>query len=117
MGVSSKGYGSLLIPIIMSKLPSDVRLQISRKSTNEVWKIDELLDTIKSEIDAREASEGTPWSQRAPKSLKFVVLTVEAYTIPLLVTRSSTVKAERRFLRAATDPSIVYERDTTTVSV
>ena len=117
MGVSSKEYGSLLIPIIMSKLPSDVRLQISRKSTNEVWKIDELLDTIKSEIDAREASEGTPWSQRAPKSLKFVLLTVGAYTIPLLVTRSSTVKAERRFLRAATDPSIVYKRDTTTVSV
>ena len=58
MGVSSKEYGSLLIPIIMSKLPSDVRLQISRKSTNEVWKIDELLDTIKSEIDAQEASEG-----------------------------------------------------------
>lgn len=43
---------------IMSQLPSDVRLQISRMSTNEVWKIDELLDTIKSEIDAREASEG-----------------------------------------------------------
>ena len=59
MGVSSKEYGSLLIPIIMSKLPSDVRLQISCKSTNEVWKIDELLDTIKSEIDAREASKGT----------------------------------------------------------
>ena len=30
MGVSSKEYGSLLIPIIMSRLPSDVRLQISR---------------------------------------------------------------------------------------
>ena len=28
------------------------------KSTNEVWEIDEPLDTIKSEIDAREASEG-----------------------------------------------------------
>ena len=59
----------------------------------------------------------TPWSHRAPKSLKFVVVTVEAYTIPLLVTRPSTVKAERRFLRAATDASIVYERDTVTVSV
>ena len=58
MGVSSKEYGSLLIPIIMSKRSSDFRLQISRKSTNEVWEIDEFLDTIKSEIDAREASEG-----------------------------------------------------------
>lgn len=58
LGVTSEMYGSLLIPIIMSKLPSDVRLEIARKSTNDVWKIDELLDTIKSEIDARESSEG-----------------------------------------------------------
>ena len=54
MDVSSKEYGSLLI---MSKISSDVQRQISRKSTNEVWKIDELLDTIKSEIDALVASE------------------------------------------------------------
>ena len=59
----------------------------------------------------------TPWSQRAPKNLQFVVLTVEVYTIPPLVTRCSTVKAERRFLRTATDTSTVYERATTTVSV
>ena len=43
LGVSPQEYGSLLIPIIMSKLPNEIR----RKSTNEVWKIDELLDTIK----------------------------------------------------------------------
>ena len=59
----------------------------------------------------------TPWSQRAPKNLQFVVLTAEVYTIPPLVTRCSTVKAERRFLRTATDTSTVYERATTTVSV
>ena len=59
----------------------------------------------------------TPWLQRALKSFKFVLLSAEAYTILLLVTRSSTVKAERRFLRAATDASIVYERATMTISV
>jgi hypothetical protein len=32
LGVSSEHYGSLLIPIIMSKLPSDIRLQIARKA-------------------------------------------------------------------------------------
>ncbi len=53
MGVSSKEYGSLLI--IMSKLPSDVHLQIS---SSEFWKIDELLQFIRSEIDAREAIKG-----------------------------------------------------------
>jgi len=58
LGVSADQYGSLLIPIIMSKLPTDIRLQIARKSSNEVWDIEELLTTIKIEIEAREISEG-----------------------------------------------------------
>ncbi|XP_068690987.1 uncharacterized protein [Montipora foliosa] len=57
LGVSSQKYGSLLTPIIMSKLPNEIRLEIARKSTSEVWKIDELLDTIKGEVEACEASE------------------------------------------------------------
>lgn len=32
-GVSSEQYGSLLIPIIVLKLPSDVRLQIAQTPT------------------------------------------------------------------------------------
>ena len=56
LGVSSQECGSLLIPIIMSKLSNEIRLKSAWKSTNEVWKIDELLDTIK-EVEACEASE------------------------------------------------------------
>ena len=59
LGVSSEQYGSLLIPIIMSKLPSDIRLLIARKATKEAWTIDDLLTTIKLEIEAREISEST----------------------------------------------------------
>ena len=59
LGVSADQYGSLLIPIIMSKLPSEIRLQIARKATGDVWKIDELLKTIKFEVEAREMSEAT----------------------------------------------------------
>jgi len=57
LGVTAQEYGSLLIPIIMSKLPNEIRLEIARKSTTDVWKISELLETIKGEIEAREASE------------------------------------------------------------
>ena len=57
LGISSNSYGSLLIPIIMQKLPQEIRLEIARISTSDVWKIQELLDTIKKEIEAREASE------------------------------------------------------------
>ena len=56
LGVTAREYGSLLIPIIMSKLPNEIRLEIARKSTANVWKIVELLKTIKSEIEAKEAS-------------------------------------------------------------
>jgi hypothetical protein len=56
LGVSSEQYGGMLIPIIMSKLPSDICLGIARKSKGDVWKIDDLLDTIKIEIEAREVS-------------------------------------------------------------
>ena len=37
LGVSSSEDGSLLIPIIVSKIPSEVRVHISRKTTSEVW--------------------------------------------------------------------------------
>ena len=58
LGVSSEQYRSMLIPIIMSKLPNDICLEIARKSKGDVWKIDNLLNTIKLEIEAREVSEG-----------------------------------------------------------
>ena len=57
LGVTPEQYGSLLIPILMSKLPNSLRLEVARKFTNEVWKINELLETIRKEIEAREASD------------------------------------------------------------
>ena len=41
LGVSSQECGSLLIPIIMSKLSNEIRLKSAWKSTNEVLKIDQ----------------------------------------------------------------------------
>ena len=62
-GVSPEQYGSPLNLIIMSKLPSDGRLEIARQSSSEVWKINELLETIKAEIDARESSDAAKSSR------------------------------------------------------
>ena len=55
--VSSEQRGSLLIPIILSKLQNEIRLEIARKSTSKVWKIKELIETIKGKIETREANE------------------------------------------------------------
>ena len=57
LGINATQYGSFLIPVIMSKLPAEVRLQIARVSVKEVWEVEELLTVIKSEVEAREISD------------------------------------------------------------
>ena len=57
LGVQAEQYGSLLIPVIMSKLPSNVRLQIARNTAKDVWVMSDLLEIIKKEVEARELSE------------------------------------------------------------
>ena len=57
LDVSSKQYGSLLIPVIMSHMPTEITLQIARKTSQDVWEINEILDIILAEIEAREVSE------------------------------------------------------------
>ena len=56
LGVNSQRYGSLLIPIIMSKVPADIRLIIARKTEQKVWEFQEILETLKAEMEARELS-------------------------------------------------------------
>lgn len=38
-GVSSSCYGSLLIPVIMSKLPTKIRVQVARSTAHVVWEM------------------------------------------------------------------------------
>ena len=56
LGVNAQQYGSLLTPIIMSKLPSDVRLTVARKTNSTVWELQEIVKILKAEVEAREAS-------------------------------------------------------------
>ena len=57
MGITSAQYGSLLIPIIMTKLTPELRLRVARESRSDVWEIGDLLTVIKQEVEAREAIE------------------------------------------------------------
>ena len=54
LGINSNQYGSLLIPVIMSRVPKDISLQIARHTSKEIWSITELLQIIKQEMEARE---------------------------------------------------------------
>ena len=40
----------------MSKLPSDVRLTVARKTNGTVWELQEIVKILKAEVEAREAS-------------------------------------------------------------
>ena len=54
LGMSQEIFGSLLIPIIMQRMPSKITTQVARKLTEDVWPIEEILEIIKKEIEARE---------------------------------------------------------------
>ena len=50
MDVCSEQYGSLLISVIMTKLPSEIRLHIACESTDVIWKLDELMGVVEAVI-------------------------------------------------------------------
>ena len=59
LGVTSESYGALLVPVLLHKLPEDIRLEVSRKmgKTSEEenqWDLDKILKQFKDEIEARE---------------------------------------------------------------
>ena len=43
LGVNSETYGSLLLPVLLSKLPADIRLIASREISEDEWSLDALL--------------------------------------------------------------------------
>ena len=57
LGVTAEQYGSMLIPVVTSKLLTKIRVQIARLTSPEVWSIREMLELIRNEVEAREASE------------------------------------------------------------
>lgn len=54
LDVTSDTYGVLLVPVIMSRLPSQIRLQITRQTTQELWSLAELMELLRKEVEARE---------------------------------------------------------------
>ena len=46
LGITSENYGPLLIALIMTRLPEDIQLQVSRISSMSIWKINEVMNII-----------------------------------------------------------------------
>jgi len=56
LGITAESYGSLLIQIIMAKMPRDITLRVARKTSEDIWDIDEILEIIRKELEANEIS-------------------------------------------------------------
>ena len=54
LGIDSNSYGSLLVPLIVSKLPEEMRLIVARNLEKNEWNLDKLLCKFKLELEARE---------------------------------------------------------------
>ena len=56
LGIETSSYGSFLIPVLTSKLPTDLRAILARKFTGNVWLLNKLLVILKNELEATERS-------------------------------------------------------------
>ena len=70
LGVPATTYGSLLSSVLMSKLPQELRLIVSREVRDEEWELERLMSIIEREIDARErASTANQVPRRVPREI------------------------------------------------
>ena len=62
LGVPTGSYGSLLTSVLVSKLPSQIRLIVSREMTAGKWDLDLVMKILEWEVVARErtSTTGTP---------------------------------------------------------
>ena len=57
LAVTSENYGSLLIAIIVSRIPEEISLHIARQVSKDIWSITNVMEVIKREVNAKEIRE------------------------------------------------------------
>jgi len=56
IGKSEQTYGDLLVPIILGKLPKDIKQNLARSSTSREWTFSQLMSAILREIETLETA-------------------------------------------------------------
>eukprot|EP00795_Rhopilema_esculentum_P011404 gene11404-21602_t len=54
LGITEENYGTFLTPVLLGKLPNELKITISRRLGNGNWDLKRLLDTFKEELMIRE---------------------------------------------------------------
>ena len=69
LGKAQETYGDLLIPIILGKLPNEIRRNLARDHTSPDWTIDQLQNALQKELRILEAGKFVnPTENKDPKS-------------------------------------------------
>ena len=63
LSVEAQQYVSLLVPVLLNKVPQELRLIINREFDTGNWSLDELLKVFKTEV---EAGKGVTQGQQLP---------------------------------------------------
>ena len=56
MNIDIATYGTILVPFLNEKLPSEIRVILSRNFQNDIWQLDDMLKNLKREARAKERS-------------------------------------------------------------
>ena len=56
--VPTESYGSFLVPVLMTKIPEDIRLLVGREMKDGEWNLIEILRLLCSEVENRERCGG-----------------------------------------------------------
>ena len=67
LGVEPTSYGAMLSPVLLTKLPSELRLIVSRKISSTDLNMDSLLKTFEEELVARERASNSKTPQTPPR--------------------------------------------------
>ena len=54
LGITSEGFGPVLIPTILTKIPQSIRLEVTKATREQDWDFDGVLKCLHSELTARE---------------------------------------------------------------
>lgn len=95
LGVPTESYGSLLISLITDKLPTEIRMIISRKINNdEHWELNTVMEILEGEVEVREnaASSTSTLARRLPVQHKTPISTGASLLTGAKVSNNTEVK-------------------------
>ena len=97
LDVETKEYGPVLISMVRTKLPAEIKLVISRAmSFNEKWDVDQLIDMLRKEIESREVCQ--MMTNKVKTLDKRSENNTDDYTAAALLTDTSNLSCEKSFI-------------------